>query len=91
MSTDRLCHTMGDIIILLSLGESVLSQSSYSSISPEHTLCKYGGVGPACGQIGGEEEKGMVLDYHNRYAKVHYLLGLKAKNQNRGEHLRSCI
>ena len=71
MSTDRLCHTMGDIIILLSLGGSVLSQSTYSSISPEHTLCKYGGVGPACGQIGGrgvgEQEKGMVLDYHNRY------------------------
>ena len=49
---------------------SVLGQSSYCNFSPDHTLCKHEGIGPACGQPLArrleEEEKRMVVDYHNR-------------------------
>ena len=48
----------------------VLGQSSYCDFSPDHTLCKHEGIGPACGQPLArrleEGEKKMVVDYHNR-------------------------
>ncbi len=38
--------------------------------SPAHTMCQYGGVGPACGQPQArglsDAEAAEVLDYHNR-------------------------
>lgn len=48
----------------------VKGQSNYCSISRQHTMCQFQGVGPACGQPKDRglsaAEKKEVLDYHNR-------------------------
>ena len=50
----------------------VKGQSNYCSISRQHTMCQFQGVGPACGQPKDRglsaAEKKEVLDYHNRFA-----------------------
>jgi len=42
----------------------------YCGFSPQHTMCRYSGVGPSCGPLidmgVGDKERDMVLDYHNR-------------------------
>ena len=49
--------------------------SNYCSISPKHTMCRFHGVGAACGHHPMDRglsaaEKKEVLDYHNRFAAL---------------------
>jgi len=61
----RLC-----LFVLVSGLSLALTQSNYCSISQQHTLCRYQGVGPECRQHNERglslQEKKEILDYHNR-------------------------
>jgi len=58
--------------LLLLVPCGVLPQPDYCSISKQHTMCGYKGLGPKCGgrDLGRrvtEEEKRIILDTHNKY------------------------
>jgi len=58
------------VLVVGMVGLAVGQDQQYCDISPSHTMCRYSGVGPACGALSerglGEAEVKEVLDYHNR-------------------------
>ena len=56
--------------LVLALVVGVARGQDYCGFSPQHTMCRYSGVGPSCGPLidmgVGDKERDMVLDYHNR-------------------------
>ena len=67
---------MKTVVCVLVFVCSVSGQGDYCSITTEHTLCKYEGVGPVCGDTLARGvtnmERRMVVDYHNRYHNKAY-------------------
>ena len=67
-------------VCLLTIGH-VLGESNYCSITRDHTMCRYRGVGHTCKN---PKERGLsklekkeVLDYHNRFVSSKKLLKIK--------------